>query len=187
MDAMIYVALGAIVALTSVVIVMRLTGFIAQTPEDYQNLGPDFDIREHLNGPIACEGIIYGPLGRISSRFVAEFNASWDGNSGRMTEHFVYDDGSIQDREWQLTLNEGGVITATADDLEGAGIGRQSGPTVLLRYNIRLPASSGGHVLNTVDWMYLMPNGTIMNRSQFRKFGIKVGELVATMRSMETS
>jgi hypothetical protein len=40
-------------------------------------------------------------------------------------------------------------------------------------------------VLNTVDWMYLTPNGTIMNRSQFRKFGIKVAELVATMRPKE--
>jgi hypothetical protein len=27
-----------------------------------------------------------------------------------------------------------------------------------------------------------MENGTIINRSQFRKFGIKVAELVATMR-----
>ncbi len=39
-----------------------------------------------------------------------------------------------------------------------------------------------GHVLDVTDWMYLMENGTIMNRSQFRKFGIKVAELVATMR-----
>jgi hypothetical protein len=30
--------------------------------------------------------------------------------------------------------------------------------------------------------MYLTSNGSIMNRSQFRKFGIKVAELVATMR-----
>ena len=37
-------------------------------------------------------------------------------------------------------------------------------------------------MLSTVDWMYLTPNGTIMNRSQFRKYGIKVAELVATMR-----
>jgi hypothetical protein len=33
--------------------------------------------------------------------------------------------------------------------------------------------------------MYLMQNGTIINRSQFRKFGIKVAELVATMRPIE--
>jgi hypothetical protein len=45
--------------------------------------------------------------------------------------------------------------------------------------------SAGGHVLDVTDWMYLMENGTIMNRSQFRKFGIKVAELVATMRKKE--
>ena len=45
-----------------------------------------------------------------------------------------------------------------------------------------LPQDAGGHTLDTTDWMYLMSNGSIMNRSQFRKFGIKVAELVATMR-----
>ena len=30
-----------------------------------------------------------------------------------------------------------------------------------------------------------MENGTIINRSQFRKFGIKVAELVATMRRVD--
>jgi hypothetical protein len=35
--------------------------------------------------------------------------------------------------------------------------------------------------------MYLMSNGSIMNRSQFRKFGIKVAELVATMRPADQS
>ena len=35
------------------------------------------------------------------------------------------------------------------------------------------------------DWMYLVENGTVINRSQFRKFGVKVAELVATMRQRE--
>ena len=34
--------------------------------------------------------------------------------------------------------------------------------------------------------MYLMPNGTTMNRSHFCKFGIKVAELIATMRPLPT-
>jgi hypothetical protein len=37
-------------------------------------------------------------------------------------------------------------------------------------------------VLDVTDWMYLMENGTIINRSQFRKWGVKVAELIATMR-----
>jgi hypothetical protein len=40
-------------------------------------------------------------------------------------------------------------------------------------------------VLDVTDWMYLMENGTILNRSEMRKFGIKVVELIATMRPAE--
>jgi len=58
----------------------------------------------------------------------------------------------------------------------------QKGAGVMLRYRLRLPEASGGHVLDVTDWMYLMQNGTIINRSQFRKFGVTVAELVATMR-----
>ena len=185
MTAWVYVLIGALLALAGVWARAHFWGFVAQRPEDYEDENPTFDMRAHLNGPILCEGVIYGPLGRVSSRFVADFDASWEGNKGIMKERFVYDDGTVQNREWHLTLGNDGRIKAEAPDVVGQGEGRQSGSSVLLRYNIRLPESSGGHVLNTVDWMYLTPNGTIMNRSQFRKFGIKVAELVATMRPKE--
>ena len=187
MSAWLFLLIGAFAVLLIAVLLRRMLGFVAQRPEDYEDGTPDFDVREHLNGPILCEGVIYGPTGRVSSRFVADFNASWDGNTGSMKERFHYDDGSVQDREWHLRVDENGAIRATAEDVVGQGSGRQTGPTVLLKYRIRLPEGSGGHVLDTVDWMYLTPNGTIINRSQFRKFGIKVAELVATMRPKEPS
>jgi hypothetical protein len=143
---------------------------------------PRFDIRRELQGPILCEGVIFGPTGRVTSRFVADMNARWDGNRCVMAEHFRYDSGTTQDREWTLTLGNDGAIRAEAPDVIGAGEGRQEGNAVLLKYRIRLPERAGGHVLSVTDWMYLAPNGTIINRSQFRKFGIKVAELVATMR-----
>ncbi|MCV6598502.1 MAG: DUF3833 domain-containing protein [Mangrovicoccus sp.] len=162
----------------------RFWSFTAQTPEDYAATGPDFDIRAHLNGPMLCEGVIYGPLGRVNARFVAEMEAKWQGDTGIMTEDFRYDSGTTQHREWQLKVDETGQISATAPDILGEGKGQQKGAGVRLGYRIRLPEASGGHVLSTVDWMYLMENGTIINRSQFRKFGIRVAELVATMRPL---
>lgn len=161
--------------------------FAGQKPEDYSDADLQFDLRQHINGPIACEGVIFGPTGRVSSRFVAEFNAKWDGEHGVMTEHFCYSGGTTQDREWRLQLLPGGRIRAEADDLVGIGEGKQEGSSVKLNYSIRLPDSAGGHVLDVVDWMYLVDNGTIVNRSQFRKFGIKVAELVATMRPIRES
>lgn len=186
MDTVLLILLGAVFAFGAIWARGRYADFLAQSPGDYsEGRAGQFDLRTHLNGPIQCEGVIYGPTGRVSSRFVARFDAEWNGNTGVMKEVFDYDDGTQQHREWNLTLGNDGKIKATAPDVIGTGTGHQSGDSVQLKYRIRLPEASGGHVLDTVDWMYLAPNGTIINRSQFRKFGIKVAELVATMRPLD--
>ena len=128
------------------------------------------------------EGIIYGPFGRVTSRFVAKMQAEWDGDVGQITEVFDYDSGNSQKRKWTLKVDKDGSIKANAQDLVGTGYGYQSGSAVVLNYTIKLTEDAGGHALKVTDWMYLMENGVVMNRSQFRKFGIKVAELVATMR-----
>jgi hypothetical protein len=187
MTELLFMLLGAVSVLAVVLLWHRLAGFAAQRPGDYRGAAPDFDLRRHLNGTILCEGVIFGPLGRVASRFVADMEAHWDGDVGVMREHFRYDNGAEQRREWRLTLAGDGRIRAEAADVLGAGEGMLAGAGIRLRYRIRLPESSGGHVLDTTDWMYLAPNGTIINRSQFRKFGIKVAELVATLRRVEAA
>ena len=188
METVLLVCLGAGLALCLWFLRTRYFGFFGQSPRDYANgQGTAFDLRTHLNGPIVCEGVIYGPTGRVTSRFVGDFHAEWDGNNGVMTERFHYDSGEEVLREWKLTLGNDGRIRARASDVVGEGTGVQSGPTVQLKYKYKLPPEQGGHVLDTTDWMYLAPNGTIVNRSQFRKYGIKVAELVATMRRKEVA
>lgn len=183
--------LALIATLTLILVLLflraRLGSFRSQRDEDYAATGPNFDIRERLNGPIVCEGIIFGPTGRVSSRFVADFDVTWNGNVGTMVERFRYDSGNVQDRCWTLILGNDGSIRAEAPDVIGVGTGQQSGSAVRLNYRIKLGEDAGGYVLDTTDWMYLTPNGSIMNRSQFRKFGITVAELVATMRPKEAA
>jgi len=174
--------LGVVVTLAMVATLRRFASFQAQRPADYATSGPRFDLPQHLSGPMLCEGVIYGPTGRVTSRFVAEMEGKWDGNRGVLYEVFRYDSGSVQKRAWHLDVAADGSIKATANDVVGAGSGRAEGSGVLLRYKIRLTREAGGHVLDVTDWMYLMENGTIINRSQFFKFGIQVAELVATLR-----
>lgn len=162
----------------------RLFGFLGQKPQHYAHEAPLFDIREILNGEIHCEGVIFGPFGRVSSRFTAKMFAEWDGDRGKMSEDFSFHKGGTLKREWSLALTPDGKIIATASDIIGEGIGEQSGSAVSLRYRLKLSREAGGYVLSVTDWMYLLENGTIINRSQMRKFGIKVAELVAVMRKM---
>lgn len=182
MEAFILVIIGVVMAGLLVWLRHAFLSFRGQNPADYEGLGPEFDLRDQLSGDLICEGVIYGPTGRVTSRFVARMRGEWDGNRGVLNEDFRYDNGAVQERAWYLTLGENGRFTSRAEDIEGIGEGRQSGPTVRLDYRIRLPEDSGGHLLTAVDWMYLLENGTIINRSQFRKYGLKVAELVATIR-----
>ncbi len=175
---------AAAIVIAFAVILPFFAGFRGQKPQDYRRTSPTMDPRRHLSGPILCEGVIYGPTGRVTSRFVAEMEGVWTGNMGVLKERFRYDTGTVQNREWRLSLGNDGALKAEADDLVGTGTGTLAGASLQMLYKLRLPAAAGGHVLDVTDWMYLCENGTIMNRSQFTKFGIKVAELVATMRPL---
>ena len=187
MTAFLWIAFGVLIAVIVGILWTRYFSFQAQTPQDYAGHDPAIDIRAHLSGPLLCEGVIYGPTGRVASRFVADMEGDWQGNIGTLKERFRYDSGREQDRCWTLAIGNDGAIKAEAPDLVGADSGSQSGSSVQLNYRIRLPEDAGGHVLDVTDWMYVVENGTIINRSQFRKFGIKVAELVATMRRANTA
>jgi len=158
-------------------------GFGSQRPERYADTGPKLALAQHLAGPLVSEGVIHGPLGNVRARFVARMSGEWNAEGGVLREHFVYaDSGETQQREWTVAFGEGGRFSATAPDIVGEATGRLSGSTARMQYRLRLPERAGGHVLDVTDWLYLLPNGTIVNRSEMRKFGIRVAELAATIR-----
>ncbi|WP_170588293.1 DUF3833 family protein [Ruegeria arenilitoris] len=179
---MTFLLIAALAVLALIAVKTRLLSFRAQSPSDYDGTGPDFSLKDNLNGEILSEGLIYGPTGKMSNSFVARMIGEWNGNSGTLTEYFTYSNGKQMTRKWYLTMGTGNSFTATADDIVGEGRGVISGATVKLTYRIVLPEDAGGHTLDVTDWMYLTESGAIMNRSEMRKFGLKVAELVATMR-----
>ena len=159
-----------------------LFSFRAQSPADYAGTTPAFSLKENLSGRIISEGLVYGPNGKVTNSFVAEIVGEWEGDTGTLSEHFTYSNGKVQDRKWYLKIGTDNTFTATADDIVGEAKGVVSGSTVSMKYQIVLPEEAGGYTLTATDWLYLTENGTIMNKSEMRKFGIKVAELIATMR-----
>ncbi|MFD2739744.1 DUF3833 family protein [Sulfitobacter aestuarii] len=182
MEPLLFFATGLVLASGVIWLRCRYGSFSGQRPSDYAEGFDELDIRRTLDGKMICEGVIFGPFGRMTSSFTADFDMRWQGRRGVLREDFLYDDRSRQNREWAIELGDSGHFTATAPDVLGKARGEQCGPALRLCYAIRLPPEQGGHVLHTVDWLYLTPAGTLVNRSQFRKYGIKVAELVATIR-----
>lgn len=179
------VKIALIVALLALglVLAQRLFfDFMAQQPSDYAGTGPAFDLRTSLDGPLVSHGVIFGPRGRMVSRFTADMEGRWDATGGRLSEAFRYDSGRTQQREWQITPGADGRFTATAADVIGTAEGQVSGATAMMTYRLRLPDEAGGWELDVTDWLYRGEDGVIVNRSQFRRFGVYLGELVGTIR-----
>ncbi|MCT4558998.1 MAG: DUF3833 domain-containing protein [Pelagimonas sp.] len=156
--------------------------FRSQTPKDYADTNPAFSLKTHLSGEILSEGLIYGPNGKMTNSFVARMVGEWEGDTGTLSEEFTYSNGKQHRRKWFLKIGEGNGFTATAEDIVGEARGTVSGSTIKMEYQIILPQEAGGHRLHVTDWLYLTESGVIMNKSEMRKFGIKVAELIATMR-----
>lgn len=177
-----YVLIILILFIIATVLLSSCTGFRSQKASDYTKTTPAFDITKQLGGDIVSQGLIYGPTGKVNVRFNAKMRGDWNGNQGVLREDFTYDNGNTQTREWHITLGEGQTFTATAADVIGQAEGEISGATLRMSYKIQLTEAAGGHILDVVDWIYLIEDGTMINKSEMRKFGVKVAELVGTIR-----
>lgn len=161
---------------------INLFSFKNQKISQFKSDSKIFDIRKVLEGNMVAEGMVYGISGRLSSTFTAQFLGNWANNEGSFIENFQFSTGKNQIRKWNLIIDSNGKIIGTADDIIGKAVGQQYGSAVMLSYKLKLSEDLGGHVIKVIDWMHLLENDTIFNRSEFRKFGFKVGELVATFR-----
>ncbi len=50
------------------------------------------------------------------------------------------------------------------------------------RYTLLLPVDGKTYEVQFDDWMYLMNNEVMLNKSEMRKFGFKLGEVVISFR-----
>ncbi len=162
-------------------------GFSAQGTYDYAEASPEFVPADTLSGRYLSEGLIYDYTGRVAARFKAEMIGDFTETGGTLKEHFIYASGREDRREWTLTFQDDKRFTATAPDLVGKAQGEASGNALKMTYKLRLPEDAGGHVLSVTDWMYLTDEGTIINRSQMRKFGVKAAELIAVFKHRNLS
>jgi hypothetical protein len=158
-----------------------LGGCSGYTTQDYAANSPKLDIREYLNGPLTASGILFDYSGKADLMFHVTMTGRWNGNTGTLEEHFTFSDGRTDQRTWTIRFTDDHHFTATAGDVIGEAKGSQHGNAVNMRYVLDAKRAGGGTItLSMDDWMYLLDEKTLINRTKMRKFGLTVGELVIT-------
>ena len=155
---------------------MLITG-CGPTVADYKDKTPKLAFEEFFDGPVMAHGIIQSRSGKVMRRFTVDMRGSWNGDKGKLEELFVYDDGERQERTWHVTRLSDGTYTGTASDIVGTATGEQAGNAIRWNYVMQIPVDGRTYDVTFDDWMFLMPDGTMLNRSTLTKFGIRVGEV----------
>jgi hypothetical protein len=159
-----------------------VTGCSPVSLDDYRSTTPNLDLKTFFDGKLLVHGMLQDRSGKVTRRFTATIDAHWDGETGILEEHFIFDDGEEQDRVWQLNHLGDGRYTGTAGDVVGIAEGRLSGSVFRWRYKLDVPYGKGSIVVNMDDWLYLVDEDHLMNKTRLSKFGFTVGELTIMIR-----
>jgi hypothetical protein len=166
----------ALVALAAV-----LSGCTTVSVTDSRNEKPVLDVARYFNGTIDGWGMFQKSSGEVVKRFYVRIDATWTGNEGTLDEHFEYADGTRQQRVWKITKTGDGY-TATAGDVVGTAQGQAAGNALNWRYVLALPIDDKIVNVDMDDWMYLIDDQTLLNRTTMSKLGFKVGEVTLAFR-----
>jgi hypothetical protein len=157
-----------------------LSGCSSVSITDYKNEKPILKLEEYLNGTIDAYGIFQDRSGLIKKRFHCIINASWKGSIGTLDEHFTYSDGTESQRVWTIKKTSENNYTGSAGDVIGEAKGETSGNAFYWKYVLNLEYNGSHYEVDFDDWMFLMDNKVMINRSVMAKFGINLGEVTLT-------
>ena len=145
--------------------------------DDYENTTPEFSLPTYFDGEVTAWGIVQDYSNKLTRRFCVDIIGTWQGNQGQLHETFYYNDGEQQIRIWDLQLADDGSVTGGAADVIGQASGGSQGTAFNWHYTLRVPVGDTEYDLFVDDWMFMMDDNRMMNRSYMKKLGVTVAEI----------
>ena len=154
-----------------------LAGCAGITVEKYRAEKPVLDLRTYFDGTIDAWGMFQDRSGAVVKRFNVVIDARWHGDVGTLDERFSWSDGTSSRRVWTITRHGDGRYTGRADDVVGEALGEAAGNALRWRYVLALPVDGKVYHVDFDDWMFLVDERVMLNRSAMSKWGFPLGEV----------
>ncbi|MCB2108266.1 MAG: DUF3833 domain-containing protein [Rhodobacteraceae bacterium] len=155
-------------------------------PEDFANQDPRFVLENYFSGQTKAWGIFEDRFGNLRRQFVVDINGTWDGETLVLDERFAYSDGEKDRRVWTIKKVDDHTYTGTAGDVVGTAQGKSYGNALNWIYDLNLKVGDDTWKVHFDDWMFLQPEGVLLNRAEVTKWGFHVGTVTLSFRRAET-
>lgn len=168
------------ITVIKVIIITILVSFLlgcSTSIEDYRGEQPQLKLEEFFNGELVAYGTVQDYSGKVIQRFKADLVGTWDGNEGVLDEQFYYADGTRQERIWYITKTGENSYEGRASDVEGVAAGTTAGNVLNWTYTLIIERNGEPFAVTLDDWLYLVDENNMINRTQMKKFGLPVGEI----------
>jgi len=143
----------------------------------YENTQPAFSLIQFFQGKTRAFGIVQDYSGEVTRRFTVTMTGELDADGTLvLDEHFLYDDGQKQFRQWIIKQSEQGYL-GRASDIVGIAKGEERGFAVRWQYEMDLTVDGDVYRVAFDDWMYRLDQNRAFNKAKIKKWGITVAEV----------
>ncbi|MBD1573147.1 DUF3833 domain-containing protein [Vibrio sp. S17_S38] len=155
-----------------------LSGCSPTALEQYANTTPELKLEQFFDGKLKAYGMVLDRSGNVTRRFKVDLVGKWNGNKGELHEWFEFDDGEKSTRIWYLEKRSDNQYQGHASDVIGTAKGSTNGSALYWKYDMDIESKGTTYQLTLDDWMYLMDEKRLFNKTEMTKFGIRVGSLI---------
>ena len=155
------------------------------TIEEFQDTGPDLALEEYFSGHTRAWGLFEDRLGNVRREFTVDIQGDWDGEILVLTEDFLYNDGEREQRVWELRKTGPDTYTGSTENAVGEATGRSAGNAFNWQYDFNLQVGDGIWKVHFDDWMFLQPNGVLLNKATVSRWGIKIGTVFLSFQKSD--
>jgi hypothetical protein len=153
-------------------------------PEEFTGREPRLLIEDYFAGHTKAWGIFQDRFGRLRRQFEVDIEGTWDGETLTLVEDFLYDDGETEQRVWLIKKMGEHAYEGRADGVIGVAKGLGYGNALNWTYRFALKVEDGTWNVTFDDWLFLQPDGVLINRAEITKFGIELGTVTLVFRKL---
>lgn len=144
---------------------------------DFKGQGPTLDPKAYFSGHVRSWGVVEGRNGKVSDQFSTQMHGVPRPDGLLLRQDFTFASGKKEHRVWDIHVVDAHHFEGRANDSVGLAHGEAWGNAFEWNYTLAVPVKDHTINVNFRQIMLLQPGGVLLNRVQYRKFGLRLGTI----------